>query len=690
MLFRRIRFLSVPLLAALLLAGCKPQPPAPTDRVPPNPNAPALYGPPTGTASKEIPRALPHSRDTSWQSAPFYVLHTELSPAILVHSSTRYLGLFSDLAELVLGAPSHVAWSTKDGPRAFKAGETQDSTGMEENWLLVWFAGATNWTNWDSPWAVFLQHKPGWIRLDERGLHLEFPASAGDVVLMPLYGYFKLPPAGRDYLAEHGLKSRRLNSWEWDKALARDPLTRLRFWAGASREFPIYCEDSFSVDRAHDEVTIRSRFEWHSIDDDWRTKHIKLAPIGPELGLAAMDKALPVKFSKPFFDMELPTPFGPYLGIQGVGSFDATFSVLHHVNEMEAFQVPDTNAHPNVARALVKLHELISTNPPMGKESPDDKSGPLQAEFMTTRGVESFAKALPYLDPPMKEKLTGRLKEFFLANTNPPGPPTGSGGNHRLRSATFQALWAYGQFADDWETVRQVWPRRRKEVRFMSQRAWTGFGQALLPQEAEECAALARVAYRMGDMDMYHYASLQVVHELAHAWSAIRGRDYSRKHPPWDSMEWRAEEIAETNRVAPYPVAARPQLLSESPEQLATAATPDPFTDVPHQFLAALRASGPARFTRLIPPGEPSSFVAGLEREVTSPSPSLFTRGEPVAAGEMSSTNAWPQLTWPVWKAPTGAPWSFGRIKPVRDGQPASVRRQALNWNTEVAIYTLP
>ena len=109
------------------------------------------------------------------------------------------------------------------------------------------------------------------------------------------------------------------------------------------------------MDRAHDELTIRSRFEWHSIDDDWKTKHIKLAPISPALGLAAKDKAFPVKFSKPFFDMELPTAFGPYLAIPDVDSFDATFPVLHYVNETEVSQAPDTNTHPSVALALEKL-----------------------------------------------------------------------------------------------------------------------------------------------------------------------------------------------------------------------------------------------------------------------------------------------------------------------------------------------
>ena len=398
MLFCRIHFLPALLLAAFVLAGCKPQSSAPADRVPPNPNAPALYGAPSSVPSKELPRALPHPSDTDWHSAPFYVLHSELTPGILIHSSTRYMGLFSDLTRQGLGAPSYVEWSTKEGPRPFKAGATHDVSAMEENWLLVWFAGATNWTNWDSPWAVFLQHKPSWLRLDQDGLHLEFSSTAGDVVMMPLYGYFKLPPAGRDYLAEHAVKSRKLYSWDWEKGIARDPLARLRFWAGASREFPVYCEDSFSVDRARDEVTIRSRFHWHSIEDDWKTKHLKLAPLSPALGLVAKDKSFPMRLSNSFFDMELPTPFGPYLAVQDVDSFDATFSVLHYVNETEAFQAPDTNAHPSVALALAKLQTVAKENP---NESVLFRDGTGRAGGDKTVELHNHAwhaKALPYLD----------------------------------------------------------------------------------------------------------------------------------------------------------------------------------------------------------------------------------------------------------------------------------------------------
>jgi hypothetical protein len=130
---------------------------------------------------------------------------------------------------------------------------------MRESWFVVWFAGATNWTNWDSPWFLTLQHRPAKIRFDTEGLHFTFAREAGYAALMPMYGYYKPLQLGQEASAFAQLKEKkkRVLTWEWFKALPADPLARARYWASALREFPLYCEDSFSVDRAHDSVTIR-------------------------------------------------------------------------------------------------------------------------------------------------------------------------------------------------------------------------------------------------------------------------------------------------------------------------------------------------------------------------------------------------------------------------------------------------
>src|SRR5437588_11910162 len=112
---------------------------------------------------------------------------------------------------------------------------------------------------------------------------------------------------------------------------------RFKYWSSATREFPIYCEDSFSVNRSRDTLIIRQRFQWHSIDDDWQTRHIKLAPISPSLALATMEKNFPVEFSKPVRDFAVCTPLGPYMGTENVDSFDTTLKVLPYINETEAY-----------------------------------------------------------------------------------------------------------------------------------------------------------------------------------------------------------------------------------------------------------------------------------------------------------------------------------------------------------------
>src|SRR5260221_13913514 len=81
------------------------------------------------------------------------------------------------------------------------------------------------------------------------------------------------------------------------------------------------------------------------------------------------------------------------------------------------------------------------------------------------------------------------------------------------------------------------------------------------------------------------------------------------------------------SHLTPSLVQLRSLLLNETPAQLALVATPDQFSGpasgVIASCMAVLRSSHPTRYERLIPGGEPSPFVAGLEREVSDPDASL-------------------------------------------------------------------
>ena len=282
-----------------------------------------------------------------WTNGALAVVESALSPATLYHVNVSAVSFFVPEAADGLGAPSYVCFSTQQGPKIFKPGEKIDPLRMRESWFVVWWAGASGWTNWDAPFFLTLQHRPSSIEFTTNGLHLQFTNDAGYAALLPLYGYDKsLPQAMLSHpFVQSREKKKRVLTWEWHLALPADPLARARFWASALREFPIACDESYSVDRAHDSVTLRSAFRWLSWNDDWNTKHVKLAPVSPVLALAYHEK-FPAEFSPPPFDMEIATPFGPFYGVQDADSYEVTLPVLRYVHEM---------AEPGVSNAVRAL-----------------------------------------------------------------------------------------------------------------------------------------------------------------------------------------------------------------------------------------------------------------------------------------------------------------------------------------------
>lgn len=323
MILRPKTFISGLVVICWLATGCG-------DSRPKTP-AQGSYGQIKVQPSTNIARAQPPPATPVEGSIVLKCLQTELSPATLFQTASDQISFFTELEKHGPGGPTHVAFTGLSGPRAFKAGEKLEAAHMEENWVMVWFAGARGWTNGDSPWVVYLQHKPKAMRLDENGLHFEFRGAAGDIVLLPLYGSYRAPAEGRHSRTQFSGKP--VKTWEWAKVLPREPLMHVRYWASALREFPTYCEETFSVDRSTDSVTIRQKMQWHSIDDDWRTKHLKLNPVSPPLGLASKSVLFPAKFSRVVMDLVMPTPCGPYMAAEGEAALDVTFSVLQYVNE---------------------------------------------------------------------------------------------------------------------------------------------------------------------------------------------------------------------------------------------------------------------------------------------------------------------------------------------------------------------
>lgn len=219
----------------------------------------------------------------------FAILETELSPAILLHSKSKYLGLFADTAPL-----SHIAFATRSGPRSYRRAEKLKADELEESWLLLWGQSTP-------PWVVYLQRKPLALSLDTNGLHLSFANGAGDVVLLPLHG-----------------SSTNVDTKKWPEFLTREPLLRIRYWASALREFPFECHTTLTSSN-----TVHQRFRYHSIRDHWNTKPLQLAPIPPALATMADE---PLK--RRLLDLEMPTPFGSYMAFERATEWTASFPSL--------------------------------------------------------------------------------------------------------------------------------------------------------------------------------------------------------------------------------------------------------------------------------------------------------------------------------------------------------------------------
>ena len=753
--------------------------------------AEGLYGPPTGRPSGMIPRVKPAKPTVDWKRAPFFYIQTELSPATLYGSTTKYLAFFARAKDTGHSGPTFAAYVTAGSPRVVAVGSPMDPATMGECWVLVWFAGAEGWTNWDSPWAVYLQRKPAAIRFDADGLAFRFDGPAGYAVLLPLYGYYKPPQKDKEFLAAHGLVSKNIRPWEWAKGLPADVLTRVRYWANVSREFPVYCEDSFSVDRSADTVTIRQKFEWISIEDDWKTPHLKLAPVSPVLALASMDAKFPVIYSKPLADPQMFTPYGPYMGVENADTYDVTFQVLQYVNATEACDPPRPDADPAVQQALDRLRKTAS-----GKFKSPDKydydHGGMNNFCWAIMGDQWYAKGLPYYDDATRKIALASLRKYFHEDVLAParlkerefpkgsgrtylileGPGIGSwgvlGDAGKFSTNLLETLWAYGHFTGDWDVLKERWPMVLKLFCTPPEAKWVTFGREAIAEmgdEAAPCLAMARMAYKVGDMNTYGYACYLFARELAHHWVKQRGAPYYRANQPWHSMEFMPEEVYLTNlwgdtaawqidgpaypartgerqfnnrwvrfknedvgrfyrdfllddvrkeldlltgrwepkrkfvndsHIMPSLVQLRSLLLNETPADLAKLATPDQFggpaSGVIASCISVLRTSHPTRLERLIPAGDPTPFVAGLEREVGGPNTYLAqaVHSEVKDPRTKETRPIWPMVTWWGWKTGQHDRWMFGQVLPSPDA--AAIERQAvpLNWNTMAVVYTVP
>lgn len=498
----------------------------------------------------------------------YALLVSDLTPAWLYHVRASEVTFFASLPEFGLEGPSHLAVPTARGVRVFKT-PVQVSARMSEPWVLCWFQGAKGWTKWDSPHLLVLQRKPQAMSAGPEGVKFRFAGEAGDLVFLPLYGYFKPPVRGNDLAEKAGRVRQRVRTWEWTRGLPREVIERCRWWARALRAVPVGCEESFSVDPAADTLTIRQRFRYHEIRDDWKTRPIRIAPVPPTFGFMVRFPGFPLQFSKRPADPDYCTPYGPYLVVKDTDSYDLVFpGILRYVNEHEAALPPDDSV-PLVKKA----HEFIENY--MRRRF--DGSPRHWVEFGDNLFVwailadNTHSRALPYCSPETRAKALASLQTYYHTHFfgprgwwNPrPDPAKGRawnwyaekikvidgpgihggifGDSGKIGSSAMYGLWCYAHHSGDVDLIRRRWDWIRQLDANQINMDWKIVGRyanAECGEHAQPMMAFARLAYMAGDLDNYYYGCYLAVRELAEqyvkAWAV---KEYFRDYQPMHRFE---------------------------------------------------------------------------------------------------------------------------------------------------------
>lgn len=489
------------------------------------------------------------------------VLRSAYSPVTVWQSRESRLTLFANLSTSGLGGPAFLAYSSPTGIGTLRPGAGFDGTEMRENWLLTGFPGATGWTNWDSSWGVFFEHRPRQVTLGTNGIEIEFNGPAGTWSMLPIYGYGKPPAQGQPHLGKPPAKGKALLTWEWPIVVAVDPLTRVRYWAGATRRFPWRLNQTVSPDAGANGLRWKTQFEWWDLPDEWNTRPIRLAPVSPLLGLdLAAGGGRGSEFARAPFNYEIPTPSGPFYAVPDADGYDVTLPFLGEVLETTRVAPGSTtNRPPVVAAAQERLEREVREWLKTG-EGWDPASAAMESRLEAFAASAWLAQALPWLDAPSRTETAAVLRRMFLQKVFVAAAlpelewPAGSGrkvrslagatatGEHNVafvNSVLLEALWHYVNQTADRSLVQEQWPWIRPLFVGDAISRWQGTGLDQGPEVgrgAVAAAAMARLAYLAGDGEIYARATALGSREFVGELARLRGGSWFRDHQAWHSM----------------------------------------------------------------------------------------------------------------------------------------------------------
>jgi len=483
---------------------------------------------------------------------PLSVVTSQLSPAWLCQSATPQISLFGGMKSVGQGAPSHVAFPTLNSTRVVKSGETLDAPqfkDMAECWMLAWFQGSTGWDIFDVPYLIVLQHRPTSMSLDDKGLRLSFADDAGCFLTMPLYGYAKFPQKSafekqpEIFKLPQGWTAADLQTWKWNDAIPAPIRTRCSWWSQALVRFPYDVKQSFQIDHAKGAVEVHDAFSYLEIKTDWNTPGVQLAPLSPTLALARRG-GFPLTVIGETIDLNLPTMYGPYTARVGASELHYSLNIgpwlqqaaCPNLTRPADESTPARRAQLDLLRGAranssdreYQMWDWKDENFVWYAQANDFRIPALLTAYTNgaLRQDRKFwlqARALFTVFDRARYKMDERGGTLTRRYIDGPGignwgsPDWGDSG--KLATDMIYDAYVYTYNTGDYQTIVDNWDLIASLNTSTSTMSWLGVGRSAIAElgdEAPPMLALARLAYAVGDREIYGAAVNAFARELVH------------------------------------------------------------------------------------------------------------------------------------------------------------------------------
>lgn len=319
-------------------------------------------------------------------------------------------------------------WYATRGPGGIvvKDASGLDTLPLEDlgrNWLLCWygagsyFFGATRSSvethyGWDGvriwntsvypadcPLLILFDKPPRALEAEKQGgLRIESGGKGCRVLVLPIFGEF-LPRAS--------------DTEKWSQAgLPKDLVDRCDWWAAHLDRVPTGVKETYAYNPQADAITLTESFTYA----EFRPGTGVAAPVPPALGTASLAGFPLLTFSKAPMDLKMFTAVGDYMAVPDVTSYQMTFKGL---GKYLAPRAAPSGAAP--ARLAAILEEEVKRIVAAGHLAPwarvkkncDGWAGNFvcsQVHFIPGEIQYFLAEAMPYLSPPLQEKVRQCLR----------------------------------------------------------------------------------------------------------------------------------------------------------------------------------------------------------------------------------------------------------------------------------------